>query len=86
MKNYKVTNLKNDSVYFLNEKERSSFFLKNCYQDANYNFNYKIEELSDTPIQDRLNKVMHSTLDVVMYFIVAIGLGVITLEVLTNLI
>jgi|TARA_R110002072_G_scaffold269536_1_gene428847 hypothetical protein len=65
MKNYKITNLKNNAVYYFNEAERSAFFLKNCYQDANYDFNYSIEELSDTPIQDKLNVRQFCWLDIV---------------------
>jgi len=86
MSNYKITNLKTDAVYYFNEEQRSAFFRKNCYQDKNYNFNYEIEELSDTPIIDKLNKVAYSLLDIIVFFTMSLALGVIALEVLTNLI
>tara|TARA_R110002074_G_scaffold315127_1_gene485481 strand:+ start:271 stop:519 length:249 start_codon:yes stop_codon:yes gene_type:complete len=79
--NYKVTNLKTDAVEYLNYDE-----VQNRKLWSKFNIKYSYEYISNTPIQDKLNKVVHSTLDVLMYFTIAIALGVLALEILTNLI
>lgn len=82
MRNYKVTNLKANTVEYLNYDE----VLNRKSVNTDFYIKYSYEYISDTPIQDKLNKVVHSTLDVLMYFTIAIALGVFTLEILTNLI
>tara|TARA_R110000772_G_scaffold229717_1_gene340554 strand:+ start:749 stop:997 length:249 start_codon:yes stop_codon:yes gene_type:complete len=82
MRNYKVTNLKTDAVEYLNYGE----VLNRKSVSKDFYIKYSYEFISNTPIQDKLNKVVHSTLDVLMYFTIAIALGVLTLEILTNLI
>jgi hypothetical protein len=62
---YKITNLKNNEVYYFNKEQKQAFFLKNCYQDAKFNFNYEIELLSETPIQDKLNARKFCWLDII---------------------
>ena len=82
MGNYKVTNLKTNAVEYLNHGE----ILKRKSINRDFYTKYSYDFISDTPIQDKLNKVVHSTLDVLLYFTISIALGVLTLEVLTNLI
>tara|TARA_R110001606_G_scaffold254232_1_gene402179 strand:- start:205 stop:453 length:249 start_codon:yes stop_codon:yes gene_type:complete len=82
MRNYKVTNLKTNTVEYLNYGE----ILKRKSINRDFYTKYSYDFISDTPIQDKLNKVVHSTLDVLLYFTIAIALGVLTLEILTNLI
>tara|TARA_R110002110_G_scaffold387180_1_gene598947 strand:+ start:166 stop:414 length:249 start_codon:yes stop_codon:yes gene_type:complete len=82
MKNYKVTNLKTEVVEYLNYDEILNRKLINREFDLKYSFEY----ISNTPIIDKLNKVAYSLLDIIVLFAMSLGLGVIGLEVLTNLI
>ena len=82
MSNYKVTNLKANTVEYLNYDE----ILNRKSVSTDFYIKYSYEFISDTPIHDKLNKVVHSTLDVIVYFTIALALGVVFLEILTNLI
>jgi len=59
MNNYKITNLRTDKNYFLNEEEKEKFFIKNKVQ--NYNI-INLTELKRIKINKILDKIQLSTL------------------------
>lgn len=83
MKNYKVTNLRSGVIEHLNQAE---LFDRMRICKGNYLKLYSHKEISNTPLQDKLNKVAYSLLDIIVLFALSLALGVIGLEVLTNLI
>ena len=54
--NYKITNLRNGNIMFLNKEEKQRYFLKNCYQ-INYITQYKIENMTELQ-RIRKNKIL----------------------------
>jgi len=82
MSNYKVTNLKTEVVEHLNYDE----ILRRKLINKEFDIKYSYEYISDTPIIDKLNKVAYSLLDIIVFFAMSLGLGVLFLEILTNLI
>jgi len=82
MKNYKVTNLKTEVVEYLNYDE----ILRRKLISREFDIKYSYEYISETPIIDKLNKVAYSLLDIIVFFAMSLGLGVLFLEILTNLI
>jgi predicted transcriptional regulator len=81
MLNYKVTNLRTGVIERLNHSE-VILRIKAC--KGKYRKMYSDEHISDTPIQDKLNKAVHSTIDVIFYFAMSLALGVLALEYLTH--
>jgi len=82
LKNYKVTNLKTEVVEYLNYDE----ILRRKLISREFDIKYSYEYISETPIIDKLNKVAYSLLDIIVFFAMSLGLGVLFLEILTNLI
>ena len=54
--NYKITNLRNGNIMFLNKEEKQRYFLKNCYK-INYITQYKIENMTELQ-RIRKNKIL----------------------------
>ena len=82
MSNYKVTNLKANTVEYLNYDE----ILNRKSVNRDFDIKYSYEYISKTPIIDKLNKVAYSLLDIIVFFTMSLALGVLFLEILTNLI
>ena len=82
MSNYKVTNLKANTVEYLNYDE----VLNRKSVTTDFYIKYSYEYISATPITDKLNKVAYSLLDIIVFFAMSLALGVLFLEILTNLI
>ena len=59
MNKYKITNLRSNKSYFLNEEEKEKFFIKNKVQ--NYNI-INLTELKRIKINKILDKIQLSTL------------------------
>ena len=53
MNNYKITNLRTDKNYFLNEEEAANFFVKNKAQ------NYSITNLTEQK-RIKINKILNN--------------------------
>ena len=82
MSNYKVTNLKTNTVEYLNYDEILRRKLINREFDLKYSFEY----ISNTPIIDKLNKVAYSLLDIIVLFSMSLALGCLFLSYFINLI
>jgi hypothetical protein len=57
MENFKVVNKNTGATYFLNEKEKTNFFAKNCYQSRTGAVKYDIYNLTKERARRR-NKML----------------------------
>ena len=55
--NYKIVNNNTGATYFLNEKEKTNFFLQNCYQSRTGAVKYDIYNLTKDRAKRR-NKML----------------------------
>jgi len=63
MENFKIVNRNTGATHFLNEEEKTNFFLQNCYQSRTGAVKYDIYNLTEAKAR-RINKM----LDVVVHF------------------
>jgi ABC-type uncharacterized transport system involved in gliding motility auxiliary subunit len=72
MNNYKITNLRSNKDYFLNEEEKTNFFTKNKLQ------NYSITNLTEQK-RKRINKIL-TNVQLVCFFALTVLLTVYIIE------
>ena len=72
MNNYKITNLRSNKNYFLNEEEKTNFFKKNKVQ------NYNIVNLTELK-RIRVNKIL-DTIVLVSFFTATILTTILIIE------
>ena len=65
MNNYKITNLRTNKNYFLNEQEKEKFFIKNKKQ------NYKEDNLTELK-RIRFNKILDNIQLTTLFFAILI--------------
>ena len=72
MNKYKITNLRSNKIYFLNEEETANFFVKNKAQ------NYSITNLTEQK-RKRINKIL-TNVQLVCFFAVTILTTILIIE------
>lgn len=78
MNNYKITNLRTNKDYFLNEEEKENFFTKNCYQSKSGIIKYNITNLTEQKRIKR-NKIL-DTIQLSTLFIAIILTTILIIE------